>query len=273
MAQLTTLLKKLSEVDESLHQFYSPVDANDEAAGFTLQLDNKQNKTGINEFRDANVLLRKQVEGFEGKLEALSGLQGKFDALSATMNNAEDKANIEKGDVDAVVARQVAAAGVSAQSKYDALETSFVSVQRERDSLKTVVGHTRVRDAMLGAFTAGKARMKDGAEVDLLSRATGVWSIDSETNLLVAKNPETREPLYGDEGKPLGMAEWATKTTASAPYFFEPAQGGGAGGNRSNEGSKRRDLGGAKEIDVHDGNSLVNNLDDIIAGKIKPVMS
>lgn len=270
MPQLATLLKKLSDVDESLQQFYEPVDANDEAAGYTLQLDKSATKTSISEFRTENLNLRKQVEGMDGKLEALSGLQGKFEALTAKMGSAEDKRNIEAGDIDAVVARQVAAATQAGETKYSALEGSFVQVQKERDALLGQVGQTRVRDAMLGAFTASKARMKDGAEVDLLSRAASVWSVDPETNGLVARNAQTKEPLYGAEGKPLGMAEWATKTTENAPYFFESAQGGGSGGNRG-EG-KRQQL-GSREVDAADGNALVKNLDDIMAGKIKATMS
>lgn len=270
MPQLATLLKTLEGVDESLHQFYEPVDAADKDAGYTLQLDNKQNKTGISEFRAENVLLRKQVEGFEGKLEALSGLQGSFDALTKQMGSAEDKKNIEAGDVEAVILRQVTAATQAGDVKYSALENSFSTVQKERDGLLQQVGQTRVRDAMLGAFTASKARMKDGAETDLLSRATNTWSIDPETNGLVARNPMTKEPLYGAEGKPLQMDEWATNTTASAPYFFESSQGGGSGG--SGRGDGKRAVLGTTEVDVTHGNALVKNLDAIISGKMKATM-
>jgi hypothetical protein len=272
MKQLATLLTSLDDVPDAVREYYSPVDANDASAGFQLGLDKAQNKTEISAFRAENLNLRKQVESFDKKLSDLGGLQAKFDLLQKAAGSKEDAENIEAGNIDAVVERRVKAALLSGDQKYSALETSFATVQKERNSLVQRVGTTRIRDEMVGAFRTGKARMKDGAETDLMARASGTWSVDPETDRLVAKNSQTGEPLYGDEGKPMQMAEWAAGQATSAAYLFESGQGSGSSGNKG-DSTRRKAAGDGKSVDVNDGMSLARNLDDVIARKVRPTMS
>lgn len=271
MPQLPTMVTTLDGVSDELKQYYSPVDANDSSAGFELSLDKSPTKTSNNEFRQENLKLRKQVEGMGEKLNKLSDLESKLDALQQAAGSDEDARNIAAGNIDAVVDRRVKAALTSGEQKYEALEQSFAGVQKQRDALLNQVNDTRIRDEMMGAFRSNKARLRDGAEVDLVSRARSVWSVDAESNRLVAKNPSTGEPLYGAEGKPLQMDEWAASTASKAAYLFDQGQGGGATGGRGDRKTTRANDG--KEIDVSRGGfALARNLDDVLNKKTRVTM-
>ena len=266
MAKLATLLNKLDEVAEPLREFYEPVDANDENAGFQLATDNSDDKSRRNDFRSNNIELMKQVKVLEGKLSKFDGLpleglhdrlQG-LDKLVAAAKTAEEKQAIESGDVETLVQRRTAEALSGADSKFTALETVNAALTGERDQLRQRVGRSAVQDAVMTALGESKTRVRSGALDDLMRRAHETWSVDGDDHL-VAK--ERGEPVYGEGGRPMAMGEWTGKLASSATHLFEQASGGGSPGSR---GSRVVDTRGKRGVDFQDPMAIGKNLDDLL---------
>lgn len=235
---LKAFINSLEEVADSLRSLYKP-----EGNGFVLELDDKDFKSKLSEFRNSNIDLKKKLEGYEGTQEEIDRLKqqvekyGDLDPDKAkeafeTMQALEEKKLIDAGQIDEVVEQRIGRRIERMQSDYDgkisalqkALDSSTEQATGYRSKLESVV-----IDSSLQSAIAQVGPVRKGAMQDVLSRGRSVWKLDDDGNPIPMRDGEV---MYGKDGKqPISMEEWGQSLLAEAAYLFEANAGGGAGGN------------------------------------------
>lgn len=234
---------KLEEIPEAHREFYVEKDGK-----FSLTVEGLVSKDRLDEFRETNVALKKQVEELNEKFTDID--PELYREMREKAEKERTKKLIAADKVDEVVADAVKAAraGFDKQLKGVEDEKRKLNIQ-----LESLLIDNSVRDS------AAKSGVRAGAVEDVLLRARQVFKVvDGKA---VAFDGDKQ--LFGSTGDPLTVTEYITgKLTESAPHLFEPSQGGGA---RKAEGGSSG--GAAGKISRTDQKAFLDNLSDIADGK------
>jgi len=264
---LKVVVKDLKEIPEHLQELYAQV--GDE---YILDTDDGDYKARIQEFRNTNIDLNKQLTEQTGKVKEADQLQEMLkqyegldpqkarDALEKLQAINEQKL-IDAGKLDEVLDQRTQRLRSDYEGQIKALNESLNSTKNESKIFKERLAEV-VIDNSLQAAVSRTAAVRQGAMQDILSRGRQVWSInDDGTPVPTGSDGKV---MYGKDGKStLSMEEWAQSMRDEAPYLFEPSKGGGAGGGMG--GSS--DIGG-KVINVGDQDALNASIEDIASGKV-----
>ena len=88
-------------------------------------------------------------------------------------------------------------------------------------------------DADIQAAVMEVGVVKKGAMTHVLQRGRETWQLDENELPVPMKNGKT---VFGVEGKPLTMKEWAVGMLKTDHFLFEGSGGGGAGGGDGHTG-------------------------------------
>ena len=228
-------IKKLEDVPENLRDLY--VKHGDEFVLDTDDGDEAAIRARLDEFRDNNRSLKRQVEELTGKLDGLKDIDVETHrramAALAAVTDAEEAELLKKGDLKGVVERRVTGMRTDFDRQLKAKSDAIGAMEGQIRQLTDTLHVHQVQTTVLGAINkVGKPRQ--GALDDLNLRARSTWTIDSKTGNLVAKRGD--QVIYGKKGEPITPDEWAQDLLVSAPHLFEGSQGGGAGGGSRGEG-------------------------------------
>lgn len=260
--KLQLKVASLEGVPEAYHDLYV-----EKAGEFLLEgVDFSEMKNKLAQFRDNNRKLHGQVEemntvlapfkdaGVELDYEAYKAMAeaaGKYQAGGA----AEDPEKFE-----AELAKRLASKEKEFEKRLGAKDELIGSLQETNNGYKSELDGYLVERDVLGA--ANKvAKVRPGADLDLLQRARSVWK-RGEDGSLVARDANG-EAIYhdGDEIKP---EQWVRNLIQEAPHLFVDQQGGGSGGGAPGAGSGRT-------IDASDPMAIGRNLKDLASGKVTGV--
>lgn len=181
---------------------------------FYLSVDGAVDKSKIDEFRNNNVKLLKDLEKFKDvDIE-------KYQELLTLAKKQEEKKLIDAGEIDKVVEQRVAEMKSTYETQLSTLSEKNMVAQRQLESLlidnavrdaaiKSGVQPTAVDDVLLRAKVS--FQIKDGSAVP----------VDSQGNI-----------VYGKDGStPMSVTDWTAGLKKQAPHLFLGSQGGGAGGS------------------------------------------
>ena len=201
-------IKKLDDVPEAVRTLYKA-----DGEEFVLDAEGIVPKERLDEFRDNNILLQKQLE----KLKDIDPV--KHRELMELQREVEEGKLLKAGKIEEVVNSRVGAMKRALEEERDGYKTRAESSESQlsvllidsavrNEALKLGVVSTALDDVVLRARTVYK--MKDGAAV---------------------LHNDKGEVVFGRDGKtPMPMADWVVALKKTAPHLFASSQGGGAGG-------------------------------------------
>jgi hypothetical protein len=267
---LKALVKSLDEVPQEFRSLYTQ-----DGDHFVLDVDDKDFKTQLQEFRTNNIDLTKRNRDLEAKAKEAETLRAEIakykdidpakarDALDK-LQGLEEQRLIDAGKLDEVVEQRVAQRIERMRSDYEgqvtALNKSLDEITKARDTYKGQLSEV-VIDNSLQQSVGTVATVRQGAMRDVLARGRATWKLDDDGKP-VPYGPDGNV-MYGKDGKKtLTMEEWAQSLIQEANYLFEPNSGGGAPGNQrsSNEAGS--------VIDIQDQDALNANIEAIAEGKV-----
>jgi len=177
-------------------------------------------KGKIDEFRNNNVALSRQLQELQAKIEGVD--LTKLAEMREAQRKLEEGELLKKGDVDGLVAGR--------------LKILTEPIERARKEAEAAL--TRVNEQLASvqinqaAIEAGTRRgLRASAIPDLTSRARGVFRISD--GKATAFDTNGNKIFGGDGVTPMTVDEWAEKQVAEAPHLFENSAGSGASGSGS----------------------------------------
>lgn len=232
---------KADEIPEGLKAHYTETDGR-----FILQADGIVPKNRLDEFRDSNINLKKQLETANGKLAQVDGLDiEQARKLIEQANKQKDRKLMEAGEVDKLLDRRTSAL----KSNY---EEQINNLTAERDNLNLSLAKREIDTAVLEA--AQKNGVQKTATEDVLNRARRIFSMQQGR----ATAQDGNEPIYNTNGDPLTVSEWVTQLAQDAPHLFSQNTGGGATGTSSAGGTNNP--GGENPFDRSSGWNLTEQM-------------
>jgi hypothetical protein len=269
--KLKKTVADLEEVPEEYRALYTEdageyrlavsIDGGDEASAL---------KAKVREFRDTNTSLSKRLREMEDQVARFKDvdLDAYRDAMGALekVQADEERELIKQGKVDELVRRRTEAMQAEYQKQLDALTKARDGLSKEREGLRSQVRDHKLESALRAELNkVGKVRpdLEDLAIVD----ARQVFDLDEEGNLAPIAGGS---PVYGADGEPLTVAEYAKGLAQKRASMFEDSQGGGASPRaRVSGGDDRRQEGPVRVLRNPDAETFGVHADDIAAGKVR----
>lgn len=192
----------------------------------------------LDEFRDKNISLVKEVETLKDRVSTLEPVFGEQDPtafanelveLRAVAQRVKDGQLTDSRKIEEEVTRRT-------EDMKKGLEDQIRTAQKEGSNWKTKAGEleTRYKSSLVSSTIRDAANDPDTGVLpqaipDILSRAASVWRAHDDGKVLAYQG---ELQLYGaDGGSPLTPKEWLAKLKDDAPHFFKGTAGGGAGGS------------------------------------------
>ncbi len=208
---LKASIDSLDAVAEPLREFYAEKDGK-----FVLQAEGLTPTARVNEFRDNNLALKRQIDELTSRYDGVD--PDKFRELSEREQKQRDRKLIDAGKVDELVAERVAAMKADADKQIGTRDASLAALTKQ---LESVLVDNAIRDH------AAKASVRPTAIEDALLRAKQVFRLQDGK----AVPMEGDKPIYGKDGEPMTMGEWFGGLSERAPHLFETSAGTGATGS------------------------------------------
>jgi len=184
---------------------------------FKLDVQGVAPKSKVDEFRDKNVALLKEMDKYKGiDIE-------KYQELEKERQQLEDQELIKSGDVEKLVERRIASINEEHTATVNGLNDQLSTTNRRLESLLI---DSAVRDA------SGEAGVLASAVNDVMLRAKSVYAINPKTGEAEGKTPKG-ELLYARDGvTPLPVTDWVKSLKKEAPHLFASSTGGNAPGGQ-----------------------------------------
>lgn len=181
---------------------------------YYLSVDGAVDKSKLDEFRNNNVKLLKDLEKFKDVDPA------KYQELLALAKKQQEKQLIDAGEIDKVVEQRVGEMKSTYENQLKTLTEQNSVAQRQLESLLI---DNAVRDA------AVKSGVQPTAVDDVLLRAKATFKIKDGNAVPVDAQGNV---VYGKDGtSPMSVVDWTTGLKKQAPHLFQGSQGGGAQGS------------------------------------------
>lgn len=261
---LKAFLASIDGLAEHLKPLYTKTDD-----GYVLDLDDKDFKTRLDEFRTNNRNLTREKAMLEEAIAKSKHIDPEkyaeaMEALKA-LDAMEDAELLKKGKFEEVIKKRTQAMATEYENRMKGLQTSEQKLREEQAALESMLGRVMIESTVLQ--TLGKVgTIKAGAQDDVINRAMRTWKFDPKTRQLVAKN-DAGEVIYDEKGDPLSVDKWGQTLVKSAPFLFEAASGGGSGGGQKGNGLPA----GKKTIDSRDIRAFGDNIEKIAKGEVTVV--
>lgn len=191
----------------------------------------------LDEFRDKNIQLSKQLEAVSPVLDRVKRIAGDdLDAFESDISGLRDIARrVQDGELktddqieNAVQDRlKVLRDGFEENNK--ALNRQLGEKTNEVQTLKQRLDRTRIDKDVTAAVIVPESGVRAEALPDVLERAYRLFKVEEDG--LVPKKGES--VIYGADGaSPMTVSEWLVKLRDEAPHYFKGNGGGGAGGGK-----------------------------------------
>lgn len=206
-------LKLVVDTIESVEEAHRSLYEKTPDGKFALAVDGAVSKDKLDEFRNNNIELKKQLEKFKDVDPA------KYQEAMKTLKALEEKKLVDAGNLEEVIAQRIA---TMSEEHRTALE--------ERDA-KLATANRQLEHLMIDT-TAKSAAAQNGvisfALDDVVLRAKTVFKV-VDGNVVATENGKQ---LYDKDGTtPLTIDSWVKGLKKSAPHLFSMPAGGGAGGS------------------------------------------
>jgi hypothetical protein len=225
---LKLVLETLDGLSEEIQALY----AKGGDGKFHLQMEeDAEAKKRINEFRDNNIKLQKELDSIKKQFEGVD--LNELQAMKRKLQDIDDKKMIEAGKIDELVAQKVERMKLDYEEQIKQMKTAL----EERDG-KLSDTTQRLSEVLIdGEITKavnGVGVVRKEAMTDILARGRRTWRLEEGKPM----PKEGDRLLYGKDGKaPLTFDEWAQALILQAPFLFENSGGGGAAGGANSGGA------------------------------------
>lgn len=210
-------IAKLEDVAEEFRKFYSQ----GADGAFYLQVEGAVAKEKLDEFRDSNIQLLKDMEKFKDVDPE------KYATLKAEHDKLQEGELIKAGKVEELVAQRVAAMKTAHEAAMADLSKRYDVGQRQLETL-LIDNEVRAHAAKVGVTAT--------AVDDVLLRAKSMFKV--EDGKPVAKDSEGKI-IYGKDGtNSIGISDWIGGLKEQAPHLFAPSQGSNSGNMRQGTGNQ-----------------------------------
>jgi len=198
--------------DETIKALYKK-----EGDKWVLGVEGAVPKAQLNEFRDQNIQLRKDLEGLGDVPPA--------DAAKAIKRVEELEAQVDKdkGKFDQLLEKRTEAMKLEHSKQLEAIGKDL---GQTRGQLKTL----KIDQALIQA--GSEFGLRAGAGPDLVSRGRSVFDLDEEGHI-VAFDEDGKTKRYNAAGEPLQPKDWVAAATKEAAHLFDESQGAGSAGSGS----------------------------------------
>ena len=231
-----------SDIPAGLREHYAERDGK-----FVLQVEGAAEKARLDEFRESNIALRKELDGLKAKSKEFEGVDlAEARKLIAQAEQQKERKLIEAGEVDKLIEKRTGAVR-------DKLAGEIAELRKAKEALVTQLSEREINTAVLKA--AAEHGVQKTATEDVLARAQRVFRlVDGRAEAVDAKG----EPLLDSDGRPLSVAGWVEGLAKDAPHLFEHNTGGGASGTGAGGGGSKAN--GANPFDRDSGWNLTEQM-------------
>jgi hypothetical protein len=186
-----------------------------------LDAEGVADKTKLDEFRNNNVELLKQLDEQRKRFEGIDPEEVR--KLSEEKQRLEDEQRVKAGEFDKVLEGRLKAA----KSEWD---KQFASVASDRDALSSRLTVIQIDQGVTAAAT--KRGLRATAIPDITARARNVFKLVG--GVPTAFESDGKTVRVGKDGiAPMTLEEWLDTQVSEAPHLFESNVGSGAAGNGS----------------------------------------
>lgn len=209
------MLKLIVDTTEGLDPAIATLYEKTEDGKFRLNVEGAVPREKLDEFRNKNIELMKTVDNFKGvdvaKYQQLLGIEKKL----------TDKELVEAGKVDEVVQSRIKTMQTEHGTIVEGLTGQLSLANRQLEGL-LIDSSVRVKALEFGVMPT--------AVDDVMLRAKTIFKIVDG----VAVPQQDGKTVYGKDGiNPMGVDEWISNLSKTAPHLFGSTQGGGAPGTRT----------------------------------------
>jgi hypothetical protein len=195
---------------------------------FTLDVDGVVDKAKHDEFRTANIALKKELEEQKKRFEGIDPEEVR--KLAEEKRQLEETQQLKVGEVEKVLENRLK----TAKGEWD---KQFSAVSAERDSLNTRLTAIQIDQGVTTVAT--KKGLRPTAIPDITARARTVFRLVNGSP--TAFEADGKTVRFGKDGiTPMTLEEWVDTQVADAPHLFESNSGGGAAGDASGGGGNGR---------------------------------
>jgi hypothetical protein len=192
-----------------------------------LDAEGAADKAKLDEFRNSNVALLKQIDEQKKRFEGID--PDEVRKLADEKRRLEEQQQIKAGEVEKVVETRVKAA------KTD-FDKQLGLVSAERDALNTRLVAIQIDQGVVAEAT--KRGLRATAMQDITARARNIFKLVN--GVPTAFEADGATVRVGKDGvKPMTIEEWVDAQVSEAPHLFESNAGGGAAGNGSGGAANR----------------------------------
>jgi len=206
--------EEYDELPEVLQAEYEEKDGT-----YFVQVEGMVPKSKLDEFRDNNIELKKQLSDAEKRLDGFGDMTP--DDIEKLKKQATDKGGNfdEEKFKDAVEAELKKRTGKMTEEHQAEVQKLTDIINKSNSQLSTLVIDGAIADA------AVKAGVVETAVDDIKLRARQVFKV--EDGKAVPYNGE--DVLYGKDGEtPLSISEWLSDREKDSPHWFKPSGGSGS---------------------------------------------
>ncbi|HQU04307.1 MAG TPA: hypothetical protein PLT25_06270 [Acidocella sp.] len=240
---LKAVVDTLDAVEEPFRSLYAEKDGK-----FHLAVEGLVPKSRVDEFRDTNIALKRQMDELTAKFDGIDPEVAR--ELAAKAAKDRDKKLIDAGKVEELLAERVGAMKTEYETRLKAEESAKTTLTKQLEGLLI---DNAIRDA------AAKSGVRATAIDDVLLRGQRIFRLQDGK----AVPMEGDKVIFGKNGDPMPIDEWVSGLTERAPHLFEPSQGGGSRNGTGNSNT------GAGRVSRDDAASFLSNLDAIAKGAVK----
>lgn len=218
---LKFMVGSLDEVTEDVRNVY--VQGDD--GKFYVDVDGVVSKDKLNEFRENNIKLLKDLERFKDiDPEEYRSIKNEIETLRKTTKKLSPE------ELDQLVNEKITERVAKMKDEHKAelvKKDEMISVQSRQ--LESLLIDSAIRSE------ATKNGVRAAAVDDVLLRAKTIFQVKDGAAVPVGKDGQV---IYGkDATNPMSASEWIGSLKKDAPHLFEDSRGSGAGGSSGSAGN------------------------------------
>ena len=195
--------------------------------GWVLDVDGVADKAKLDEFRNNNTALLKQVEELKKRFEGID--PDEVRKLAEQKARLEEERQLKAGELDKVVENRI-------KGLRSDWEKQVATLTSEREALNARLTAIQIDQGVITAAT--KRGLRPTAITDITSRARSVFKLVNGAPR--AFEVDGQAVRYGRDGvTPMTLEEWVDTQVSEAPHLFETNAGGGAASTGSGGAAQR----------------------------------
>jgi hypothetical protein len=192
-----------------------------------LDCDGVADKAKLDEFRNNNTALLKQVEELKKRFEGID--PDEVRKLAEQKARLEEERQLKAGELDKVVENRI-------KGLRSDWEKQVATLTSEREALNARLTAIQIDQGIITAAT--KRGLRPTAIADITSRARSVFKLVNGAPR--AFEVDGQAVRYGRDGvTPMTLEEWVDTQVSEAPHLFETNAGGGAASTGSGGAAQR----------------------------------